>query len=79
MRNLSNDLRVEMKEFINKWTQGMEYEMVHPSWQDKPFYKGEILRHILVHEVHHFGQLSIWSKEIGIQVISSNFIGRELM
>ncbi|NWL88431.1 damage-inducible protein DinB [Paenibacillus sp. 79R4] len=79
LRNLSNELRVEIREFIDQWTHEMEYEMVHPSWQDKPFCKGEILRHILVHEIHHIGQFSIWSKEIGIQVVSSNFIGRELM
>lgn len=44
----------------------------------KSLYKGEILRHILVHEIHHIGQLSLWSKELGIQVVSSNFIGRDL-
>jgi len=79
LRKLSNELRVEISECINNWTDEMEYEMVHPSWQDKPYYKGEMLRHILVHEVHHIGQLSIWSKELGIDVVSSNFIDRELI
>ncbi|WEK56083.1 MAG: DinB family protein [Candidatus Cohnella colombiensis] len=79
MRNLSNKLRIEINKFINSWSNEMEYETVNPSWMDKTFYKGEVLRHILVHEIHHIGQLSIWSKEIGIEVVSSNFIGRELM
>jgi len=46
---------------------------------DRTYYKGEILRHIIVHEIHHIGQLSSWSKEIGIPVVSSNFVGRDLI
>ncbi|WP_276575678.1 DinB family protein, partial [Bacillus cereus group sp. BfR-BA-01524] len=26
---------------------------------------GEIIRHVIVHEIHHIGQLSIWAREIG--------------
>ncbi|WP_168122604.1 DinB family protein [Paenibacillus sp. HB172176] len=78
MRNLSKKLRLEINEFINNWSNEMEYDIVTPSWMEKTFYKGEVLRHILVHEIHHIGQLSIWSKEIGIEVVNSNFIGREL-
>lgn len=77
-RNLSDQLRLENRELIDRWSSHMEYEVVTPSWMDKSLYKGEILRHILVHEIHHVGQLSIWSKELGIQAVSSNFIGREL-
>jgi len=79
MKKLSQKWRIEINEFINSWSNEMEYETVKPSWMDKTFFKGEILRHILVHEIHHIGQLSIWAKEIGIEVVSSNFIGRELM
>lgn len=79
LRILSEKIRAEIKEFIDNWSNEMECEAVAPSWMDKTFYKGEILRHILVHEIHHIGQLSIWSKELGITVVSSNFIGRELM
>lgn len=56
-----------------------EFEVVTPSWMDKSYYKGKILRHIVAHEIHHIGQLSIWSKDIGIPVVSSNFIGRAMM
>lgn len=79
LRILSEKIRAEIKEFIDNWSNEMEFETVTPSWMNKTFFKGEILRHILVHEIHHIGQLSIWSKELGITVVSSNFIGRELM
>lgn len=76
---LSDELRIEVKEYIDNWSSNFEFEVVTPSWMDRTYYKGEILRHIIVHEIHHTGQLSIWSKEIGIPVVSSNFIGRDLI
>ncbi|GIO42783.1 DinB family protein [Virgibacillus sp. LDC1] len=75
---LSNQLRVEIKEYINQWNDNLENDRVEPSWMEESFRKGEIFRHILVHEVHHIGQLSIWARELGIEPISSNFIGRDI-
>lgn len=40
---------------------------------------GEVLRHMIVHEVHHIGQLSVWAREISKEPISANFIGESLM
>lgn len=28
--------------------------------------KGEILRHLIAHEIHHMGQLSIWVRDLGL-------------
>jgi len=78
LKILSDELRIEIKGYIDTWSSEFELEVVKPSWMDRTYYKGEILRHIIVHEVHHIGQLSIWSKEIGIPVVSSNFIERDL-
>ncbi|MEK4486284.1 DinB family protein [Psychrobacillus sp. FSL H8-0484] len=38
----------------------------------------KILRHIISHEIHHIGQLSVWAREIGLKPVSSDFIFREL-
>ncbi|KGP90598.1 damage-inducible protein DinB [Pontibacillus chungwhensis BH030062] len=40
---------------------------------------GEILRHMIAHEIHHIGQLSVWAREIGKEPVSANFIGQNLM
>lgn len=40
---------------------------------------GEVLRHMIVHEVHHIGQISVWAREIGKDPVSANFIGLNLM
>ncbi|WP_225942110.1 DinB family protein [Sporosarcina limicola] len=41
-----------------------------------PFEK--VISHILSHEIHHIGQLSVWSREIGLKPVSSDLIFREL-
>lgn len=40
------------------------------------FTYGKVIRHIITHEIHHIGQLSIWSREMGIKPISSDLIVR---
>ncbi|XXM71113.1 DinB family protein [Lysinibacillus sphaericus] len=42
---------------------------------DFPFKK--VLLHIVTHEVHHIGQLSVWAREIGKEPVSSDLIFRK--
>ncbi|MFE4524489.1 DinB family protein [Cytobacillus firmus] len=41
------------------------------------FTYGKIIRHIITHEIHHIGQLSIWSRELEVKPISSDLIVRQ--
>lgn len=36
------------------------------------------MRHMIAHEIHHIGQLSVWAREIGKKPVSANLIGKEL-
>ncbi|MCC3376331.1 hypothetical protein LKX83_24965 [Cohnella sp. REN36] len=42
------------------------------------FKYGEIMRHVIAHEIHHIGQLSVWAREMGKQPITANLIRRGL-
>lgn len=78
IKNLSNCWRNETQSFLSTWTSKFENEAVTVSWTDQHYTKGEILRHLIAHEIHHMGQLSIWIKELGLQPVSANVIGRNL-
>lgn len=79
LRNLSDRLRPDLIEYLNVLAKESEDKLVFPGWiAGKSFAKGEVIRHVMVHEVHHIGQLSVWSKDIRVDVVSANFIGREL-
>lgn len=39
----------------------------------------KVLTHIFTHEIHHMGQLSVWSRDIGLKPVSSDLVFRELV
>lgn len=39
---------------------------------------GEIMRHIIAHEIHYIGQLSVWAREIEKEPVTANLIFRGL-
>jgi len=45
----------------------------------KSFSFEKIITHIISHEIHHIGQLSIWSREIGVKPVSSDLLFRGLI
>lgn len=78
IEDLSNKLQQEYREYLSEWTHDIENQMVYASWLNQSFTKGEIIRHIIVHEIHHIGQLSIWAREMEMKPVSANFIDRGL-
>lgn len=79
VHKLSSDYRKEIKYFLNKWSSDMEYKEIIVPWSDQVYYYGEVLRHVIAHEIHHIGQMSVWVKELGIKPVSANFIERGLI
>jgi uncharacterized damage-inducible protein DinB len=83
VRVLDAKFRPEVENFVLSWKEDMEhkrFEVIYPNEKVATYYTcGEVMRHVIVHEIHHVGQLSVWSREIGKQPIAANFIGRGLL
>ncbi|MBD3922164.1 DinB family protein [Paenibacillus sp. PR3] len=78
--SLSNRLRAEIREDLNILNlSSLEQESIIPPWMTQPLSKAEILMHLIIHEIHHVGQLSLWARELGITPPNSNFIGRDFI
>ncbi|WP_439022720.1 DinB family protein [Bacillus thuringiensis] len=78
VKALSDLYNKDLEEFVQSWTESLENKILNVSWTDKEYRYGEVLRHVIVHEIHHIGQLSIWARELNLQPISANLIGRGL-
>ncbi|MCC2683617.1 MAG: damage-inducible protein DinB [Paenibacillaceae bacterium] len=74
IRFLSKKYRPEIAEFVFDWNEQKESATTPLI----PYTFGEIMRHIIVHEIHHIGQLSVWSQQMGMKAVSANVIGRQL-
>jgi uncharacterized damage-inducible protein DinB len=74
--------RPEVEEFVNSWDSSLE---TRPFYDPQPDGRiavdawGEVMRHVIAHQIHHLGQLSIWAREIGKRPVSANVIGKGLI
>ncbi|MCE5171695.1 DinB family protein [Paenibacillus profundus] len=79
LHSLSKHYRSDVESFAAKWTSEMELKSFSVPWEpDETHTYGEVIRHVIAHEIHHIGQISVWAQEIGSKPVSANFIGRGL-
>ena len=81
VKELSELHHEEVKAFVLAWKPDMEnnvFTETNSNGELETFKYGEIMRHVIAHEIHHIGQLSVWSREIGRQPITANLIRRGL-
>lgn len=79
--DLSARFQEEVRPFVMSWTNEMELKVLSelaPTGEPVNFKYGEIMRHVIAHEIHHIGQLSVWSREVGKVPVTANFIRRGL-
>ncbi len=82
VRKLDSEFRTEVENFVNNWDDKMENQLFYDTLPNGKIVTdtwGEVIRHIITHEIHHTGQLSIWAREVGKKPVSANFIGRGLI
>jgi len=78
LQELSDTWRAELEPCLEAWTSSLDHEAAKVPWATGQYTKGEIVRHVIAHEIHHMGQLSIWARELGLRPVSANVIGRGL-
>lgn len=76
--SLSVDLRKENEYFLNQPFDSYKDKQIIVPWENVPYSGDDILHHIIVHEIHHMGQLSIWARQLGMTPVASHFVGRAL-
>jgi uncharacterized damage-inducible protein DinB len=77
-KRLSDTFRKEIESYFAAGLLDAPDFAVSVPWDDEKYTKDEIIHHIIAHEIHHIGQLSVWARELGFAPVSANFIGRDL-
>lgn len=81
VREFSERCHAELAPFVHDWNDSLENRMmidILDDGREVPHPYGEVMRHLISHEIHHTGQLSVWAREIGKEPVSANFVGRGL-
>ncbi|WP_340008503.1 DinB family protein [Paenibacillus sp. FSL K6-0276] len=82
VRELDAKFRSEVESFVLSWHEGLERNVFEDHLTDGRVVTdtwGEVIRHVIAHEIHHVGQLSVWARKIDKQPVSANLIGKGLM
>lgn len=78
LQSLSKECRLEIVSFFVDNPTFDNNKQVQPEWEKTSLSIQDILYHVIVHEVHHIGQLSIWAREIGVEPVSASFVDRDM-
>lgn len=81
VKELDARFKSEVESFVLAWNENMENQLFYDTMPDGRVETdtwGEVMRHIIAHEIHHIGQISVWAREIGKKPISANLIGKGL-
>ncbi|MEL3971421.1 DinB family protein [Rossellomorea oryzaecorticis] len=76
----SNEIKKNTQQFLHTIEADLNEKILSVTTRkgvsyDFPYHK--VLLHIVTHEVHHMGQLSVWAREIDKKPVSSDLIFRE--
>jgi uncharacterized damage-inducible protein DinB len=72
IKKLSDTCRTGVEKYVGNWSKELEENMLDE------YTFGEVMRHVIAHEIHHIGQISVWVRELGYDPVSANVIGRGL-
>ncbi|MBM7585497.1 putative damage-inducible protein DinB [Bacillus pakistanensis] len=78
----SNFTKKQTEQFMREWNSNTEKKILEIKRRNghlSSFSYGKIVKHIITHEVHHIGQLSVWSRQLGEKPVSSDLIYREFL
>jgi uncharacterized damage-inducible protein DinB len=82
VRKLDKAFKTEVEDFVRSWDVSMENRPLYDSQPDESVaieVWGEVMRHMIAHEIHHTGQLSIWAREVGNKPVSADLLGKGLI
>jgi uncharacterized damage-inducible protein DinB len=82
VRKLDKAFKTEVEDFVCSWDVSMENRPLYDSQSDGNVaieVWGEVMRHMIAHEIHHTGQLSIWAREVGKKPVSADLLGKGLI
>ncbi|MGG3912920.1 DinB family protein [Rossellomorea vietnamensis] len=71
--------RQQSESFLSLWTpayEKKEFNMTSKTGKTYTFTYKKVVQHVVTHEIHHIGQLSVWAREIGEKPVSSDYIFR---
>lgn len=81
VKEFSDSTKKMSEIFIGKYEKNNEEKLFSYTFrngEEKQWTYEKVLYHIITHEIHHIGQLSVWAREIGMKPVSSDLIFKDI-
>lgn len=76
IRTLSENSRADVEGFLTDWNHEKGSMLYEEEWNGQKFHHSydAVVAHVIAHEIHHAGQLSVWLRELEIEPPSADFL-----
>ncbi|QKS72526.1 DinB family protein [Paenalkalicoccus suaedae] len=78
VKALSDSLQSELQSYLHDDMDRESQHLVDVPWDNAMYSRSAIYAHLIAHEIHHIGQLSVWAREAQLEPVSAGFVGRKL-
>ena len=81
IKQYSASIQLQTEAFIANVEHGDDERIIEVTRRDGSvlhFSQKKVVAHMITHEIHHIGQLSVWAREIGLKPVSSDLIIRNI-
>ena len=81
IKRYSTFVQTQTKAFLANIQCGDDKRIIEVTRRDGSllhFSQKKIVAHMIAHEIHHIGQLSVWAREISLKPVSSDLIMRNI-
>lgn len=78
LRQLSQLLHRPIAAFLNDYTEEtgrLSIDVVQEDGTRQVTTYRQVLNHLILHEAHHSGQLSVWARELQLQPVAADYLG----
>ncbi len=75
---MSDKYRKEIAQFLTTNLVEWQEKAILIPWDGVEYIAEEIINHVIIHEIHHIGQFSVWARELGLAPVPTHFVGRKL-
>ncbi|MCR8644356.1 DinB family protein [Paenibacillus sp. N1-5-1-14] len=79
---LDAKFRLDVEPFVQAWDDSYEtrlFDVESPNGGEFIETWGVLMRHVIAHQIHHLGQISVWARGIDKKPVSPNLIRKGLM
>ncbi|PYZ97678.1 hypothetical protein CR205_03535 [Alteribacter lacisalsi] len=77
VKTYSEEIKAKTKVFMSSFEPGRTLERTRRNGETISLSHGKVVRHIITHEVHHIGQISVWARDMGLKPVSTDLVFRE--